>query len=410
MTAEIHESLAHIVGAQKLFGVHDPMGPGQNQRASLLSILPTEQDKMPVRSLTDSYDEVTIPIGSDVLLRELYLNSAKHIRLGKILEDLDIFAVWIAYKHNMDPSAGSSQMSPLSFVTANVDRIDVPPNVRFQSDKDIILRGHVVHVGKSSCDVSIEILQESSKTSQYEKLLQATFVMAARDSVSNTKVVINPLKPASPDEQKVYDLNKNLREEHHGRKSESLFVKPPTEDERKIMHDLFLKTVDPKSSSYRIGQKPRGSVWMNETRIKSMHICHPQSRNIFNKIFGGFLMREAFELAWCNVFMNTGTRPVLLAVDEITFERPVEIGSVLASTNMITYSKGKYVQSRVLSEVINPVDGSRQTTNTFNFTFVAPRGKVPEIYPKTYSEMMLYLTGKRFFEVSMKNREDMRNQ
>jgi acyl-coenzyme A thioesterase 9 len=57
-------------------------------------------------------------------------------------------------------------------------------------------------------------------------------------------------------------------------------------------------------------------MWIEETKIRTMHISHPEvnfivdvfisyfivlffkQRNLYNKIFGGYLMRKSFELAW----------------------------------------------------------------------------------------------------------------
>ena len=51
---------------------------------------------------------------------------------------------------------------------------------------------------------------------------------------------------------------------------------------------------------YRI--KPENSVWFEDAKLKNLIICQPENRNRFNKIFGGFIMRQAFELAWANAF------------------------------------------------------------------------------------------------------------
>lgn len=42
--------------------------------------------------MSDSYNEVIIPIGADEILREKYINYNGGIRFGRIMEDLDTFA------------------------------------------------------------------------------------------------------------------------------------------------------------------------------------------------------------------------------------------------------------------------------------------------------------------------------
>ena len=44
---------------------------------------------------------------------------------------------------------------------------------------------------------------------------------------------------------------------------------------------------------------------MEDNRLKNVIICFPEQRNLYNKIFGGFLMRQAFELAWTSVALFT---------------------------------------------------------------------------------------------------------
>lgn len=57
-----------------------------------LAYIAESQEELPVRSMSDSYSELVIPL-SDVAARQKYLNpSMKGIRFGRILEDLDTFS------------------------------------------------------------------------------------------------------------------------------------------------------------------------------------------------------------------------------------------------------------------------------------------------------------------------------
>ena len=44
---------------------------------------------------------------------------------------------------------------------------------------------------------------------------------------------------------------------------------------------------------------------MEQLKLKNVLVCNPESRNIHNKIFGGWLMRQAFELGKCITFYHT---------------------------------------------------------------------------------------------------------
>ena len=101
---------------------------------------------------------------------------------------------------------------------------------------------------------------------------------------------------------------------------DSLFKVPPNLEEQDIIHDFFLNTIDHKAMSFKARVKPGNSVWMEDAKLKNLIVCQPQNRNRselfechrkiahqifsrFNKIFGGFIMRQAFELAWANSYV-----------------------------------------------------------------------------------------------------------
>ncbi|EPY74080.1 hypothetical protein CB1_002303001 [Camelus ferus] len=211
------------------------------------------------------------------------------LRFGRILEDLDSLGVLICYMHTKIHSA---KMSPLSIVTALVDKIDMCKK-SLSPEQDIKFSGHVCWVGKTSMEVKIQMFQE---------------------------------------------------------------------------------------------------------------------RNIFNRIFGGFLMRKAYELGWataCNFgrlllwfsmlsFPDSGSRPFVVAVDDIMFQKPVEVGSLLFLSSQVCFTQENYIQVRVHSEVASLQDKEHMTTNVFHFTFMSEK-EVPLVFPRTYGESMLYLDGQRHF-------------
>ena len=77
-----------------------------------------------------------------------------------------------------------------------------------------------------------------------------------------------------------------------------------------------------------------------------------------------------------------------MAVDDIMFQRPVEIGSLLFLSAMVVYVEGNKIQTRVHAEVVDIHTGARETTNVFYFIFktkdqtAKPLGNV---VPKTYA-------------------------
>ncbi|XP_072440777.1 acyl-coenzyme A thioesterase 9, mitochondrial-like isoform X2 [Chiloscyllium punctatum] len=412
---DVRSRLQEIVGASKNWSDHLQ---STKERASLSNQLVSKQEDLPHRRMKDSYLEAYLPLGSQPNLREKYLNVHKHVRFGRILEDLDSFGVLISYTH----AKTDNPRSPFSIVTALVDEIDLVKKM-IRPDCDLKFTGNVTWVGKSSMEVQMHVSQYHDDV--YNPVLDATFVMVARDPANKSAAVINPLKPEGPEEENLFkqgNLNKAKRTKL---KETSLLKTAPNEEERNIIHNMFLGTLDMQTVSFRSRKLPANSVWMDQTKLKSLEICHPQhtwdysandiktystekspsahhiptsqERNIFNKIFGGFLMRKAFELAWANACVYGNSRPHAIAVDDILFQKPVEIGSLLYLSSQVCYTEDKYIQVRVHSEVVDPLTKEHSTTNIFHFTFGCET-EVKQVIPKTYGESMLYLDGKRHFK------------
>uniref|UniRef100_A0A671RU97 Acyl-CoA thioesterase 9, tandem duplicate 2 n=1 Tax=Sinocyclocheilus anshuiensis TaxID=1608454 RepID=A0A671RU97_9TELE len=170
----------------------------------------------------------------------------------------------------------------------------------------------------------------------------------------------------------------------------------PAAEERTLIHNLFLNTLDTRFLSRIL---PTNSVWMEDAKLKGLEICHPEERNIFNRIFGGFLMRKAYELGRANACAFAGCRPTVLAMDDILFRKPVEIGfyscCLLRLVTFVCYTEGMYIQVRVHSEELDPLTQQHNTTNVFHFT-VRLEKDVPAV-------SMLYLDGKKHFDGTMRN-------
>uniref|UniRef100_A0A2K6CB93 Acyl-CoA thioesterase 9 n=1 Tax=Macaca nemestrina TaxID=9545 RepID=A0A2K6CB93_MACNE len=343
---EVRDKLREIVGASTNWRDHVK---AMEERKLLHSFLAKSQDELPPRRMKDSYIEVLLPLGSEPELREKYLTVQNTVRFGRILEDLDSLGVLTCYMHNKIHSA---KMSPLSIVTALVDKIDMCKK-SLSPEQDIKFSGHVSWVGKTSMEVKMQMFQLHGD--EFCPVLDATFVMVARDSENKGPAFVNPLILESPEEEELF------------RQGECTLI--------------FL---------------PPNAVWMENSKLKSLEICHPQERNIFNRIFGGFLMRKAYELGWATACSFGGSRPFVVAVDDIMFQKPVEVGSLLFLSSQVCFTQNNYIQVRVHSEVASLQEKEHTTTNVFHFTFMSEK-EVPLVFPKTYGESMLYLDGQRHF-------------
>lgn len=56
---------------------------------------------------------------------------------------------------------------------------------------------------------------------------------------------------------------------------------------------------------------------------------HVQDKNRHGKVFGGYVMREATELAWMTALLHgDGNYPQYVHIDDVAFVRPIPVGSI----------------------------------------------------------------------------------
>ena len=70
-----------------------------------MKLLPSSQDELPYRKMSDSFDHAIIPLGQDLTLRDKYINPYGGVRMGRLLEDMDVFAVHLVFKHVLNPKS-----------------------------------------------------------------------------------------------------------------------------------------------------------------------------------------------------------------------------------------------------------------------------------------------------------------
>uniref|UniRef100_A0A670I4W7 Acyl-CoA thioesterase 9 n=1 Tax=Podarcis muralis TaxID=64176 RepID=A0A670I4W7_PODMU len=382
----VRNRLREIVGASTNWRDHVQ---AMNERKALHTLLAKNQADLPPRKMRDSYIEVILPLGSQPEIREKYLNVHNSVSLF-----YPFSTVLICYTHTKHEAG---QMSPLSIVTALVDKIglwkqDIRP------DCDIKFIGNVSWVGRTSMEVKMHMLQVVIFPYKNTAGITASFISSP---LCTGPAFVNPLILESPEEEKIFKEGEANKTRRVDSSRASLLKMAPTAEERNIVHDIFLNTLDPRTVSFRSRLLPPTAVWMEDAKLKGLEICHPQERNIFNRIFGGFLMRKAYELGWACAYSYGNSRPYVVAVDDIMFQKPVEIGSLLLLSAQVCYTEKNNAQVRVHSEVYDPATRVHHTTNVFHFTFML-ENEIPSIVPRTYGESMLYLDGKRHFDSAMK--------
>ena len=353
------------------------------------------------RRMTDSFSRLCIPI-SKPEIRERYVNSLNQIRMGRLLEDMDTLAYYIGYKHNNlvheeNVEDSLAKRAAFSIVTASIDRILIEH--RPLPNADIHLSGHISWVGNASMEATM-FIDQFDEEDKLRRVMKANMVLVALDPQLKTGTPVSPLLHDTAEEQSIFMEGEKNREKRMVVSQQSLMRSPPNAEESTLIHDLYLQTLDPSCHSFQGRYKPSNDVWMKDTSMKSLVICHPQKRNIHGNVYAGFLIRAALELAWAECWAFSRSKPYLLAVEDMIFRKPVRIGSLIWLHMSIGYTDGDLLQTRVTAEVSDPNDPSyRELTNVFHFLFRAPlksgRGVLPRIFPNTYGESMLFLDSRR---------------
>ncbi|KAL3423114.1 hypothetical protein PVAG01_04861 [Phlyctema vagabunda] len=360
----------------------------------------TKIDNSP-KTMSQSYHKVILPLARDPWLLDSYINSSGHIRLGTIFMDLDALAGVISFKHS-----GDAVMN----VTAAVDRITLKHPLT--SICDLELSGKVTYAtGRSSMELSLQVAKvpaEGEKAKEEDILMTCAFTMVSLDPVTKKAVSISPLRIENDEEQRLFDHGqKNYAAKKELAKS-TLRKNTPNDEESDLIHALWLRQLDyhdPNTAT----RKPENAMYMDATKVQSVQIMQPQYRNRSNfNIFGGFLLRTTFELAFTCASAISHTRPTFIALDPSTFENPVTVGSVLYLTAQVVYTDSPVVESgdpkassegstriqvRVDSKIRNVEHGETKPTGQFNYTFEVK--KDIKIIPESYSQFMMYLDARR---------------
>ena len=352
---------------------------------------PPKPDLTP-KSMADSHFSFVLPLAQDSWLLDTYANSNGQLRTGALLMDLDALSGVIAYKHTGEG---------VSTVTAAVDRITIRNPLKEICDLE--MGGQVSYAtGRSSMEITLYIAKAPEKRGQSVKpedvFMTCAFTMVSLDPVTKKPVNIAPLKVSTPAERALFSRG----EENYKRKKllrlENIIQKPPDAEESALIHKMWTDSLaydDVKSSA----EQPSNMTPMSKTTIHTTQIMQPINRNRHSwMIFGGYLLKQTFELAFTCAASFSHTRPRFLNLDPSTFEEPVPVGSVLYVSAGVTYTEpdssgGTRVQIMVRTHVRNVENVERKSTGTFFYTFHLDKDVT--VQPQSYSEFMRWVGGRR---------------
>ncbi|KAL8904234.1 MAG: hypothetical protein Q9171_007128, partial [Xanthocarpia ochracea] len=310
-------------------------GIDPTQRSSVPAT-PSNRDLTPKR-MSDSFHRVVwlfkvIPLAQDPWLLDNYLNANGQLRLGTIFMDLDALSGVIAYKHT-----GES----VTTVTAAVDRITI--NHPLTELCDLELSGQVTFAtGRSSMEISIQVAKVPEKGTSAKKedvLMTCAFTMVSLDPNTKKPVAICPLKVETEEEKRLFALGEKNSNIKKARAKTGLRKQTPNDEESDLIHAIWLRQLDYHDPNNPL-RKPPHTHYMSSTTLSSSQIMQPQYRNRHNfMIFGGYLLKTTFELAFCCAAAFSHSRPTFLSLDPSTFDNPVPVGSVLYLKATVAYTE-----------------------------------------------------------------------
>jgi len=330
----------------------------------------------------DTSREHVLPFSSDLALRRQFMIVKEpipgNLRFGRLLEVLDRVAADTALDH------ARRALPDARVVTAAVDEIVV----RHVADvtQDLACRARVNHVGRSSMEIGLRVESASSAA----HLASCYFTMVARDGDGPDAhgVEVPPLEPAD-ELERGRDRQAALRRE--GRRLEAASaVEPPTRDEYLLLAALHEAQESPGFAG-ALAARLVAETWER---------TYPEQENLSKVIFGGYIMRRAYELSSICAELVATHRPLVAAVNRINFFHPVQIGDKLHLRSCVSYTEGPAISVETSIERISRDRTARALSNSCLFTFVnvdgglAPCNVLP-VHPSNYAEDARYLRARR---------------
>lgn len=326
-----------------------------------------------------------LPFSTDPALARRFLardcEMVGNIRFGKLLETLDKVAenTALAYVHRFYPEA--------RVVTAAVDSIVLrnPADTKH----DLVFSAQINHVGKSSMEVGIRV-EGLGTGSGHDHLASCYFTMVARSTeIGEVKsLTLPPLKYEHELDVKRYRKAELRRQAYREGLAKS-------EEMPSLEEYLFLKKLHKEQEAAGFCGLRAGSLVLESTGR-----AYPEQENVPKTIFGGYLIRRAYELAALAAEMVAPNRAVPCLVNRINFNQPVLLGDQLKFSARVVYTGKDTISVQSDIERFSRTDHDKALSNSCLFTFrnvdadMQPQ-PVPFIYPVTYAEDARFLNAYR---------------
>jgi acyl-CoA hydrolase len=326
----------------------------------------------------------TLPFSTDAAVRRSFMlldaPVRGNIRFGKLLEVLDKLAEEqaLAYVRRAYPGA--------RVVTAAVDQIQVlaPADI----DRDLVFRARINFVGRTSLEVGIRVEHPADGASPPVHIASCYFTMVARDEAEAASLEIPGFTPAG--ELSETRWAKAIERREGRRRDLQAAAEPPTREEFDLLQSLHAAQEAPGF----------GGLRARDLATSGWERMYPEQENVPRKIFGGYLIRKAYEQSSICAELVAPDRPIIVSVNRINFPQPVRMGDKLHFQSRVVHSGGNSVCVETDILRVGLDRGQAALSNTCVFTFVNVDGPlrprpVPLVHPATYREDAAFLAAHR---------------
>ena len=358
----------------------------------------------PVGTSSHAAIETTWPVSTDpVLAKDVRnLQDWAAVRLGKFYEALDALTGDSAYLHILnggggadDDGADDRSKGRLALVTAG--HYFSRKVGRTLPDQDFVLRCYPTHVGNSSIEIRTDAFQNGHLMNFCHTIMVCLDPETHRPVKGKLPPLLDdPMDRFQTERSELAELHAQIRrcraEDSMSLSSRNL-THPPTEEEMRGVHEM-----------QRNNASRAHYVKVSDNTHSNKTVVFPEMRNLHGKTFGGFVVAQAFDLAYMAAeYYTRGRRFVSLGVDEATFLMPVGIGDLLNFQTRVVHADAGTGVFRVTVNVdvldrADPAAGRpKSRTNFLRFIFASNPSEDPvqPLLPESYEEILSYVSAAR---------------
>jgi acyl-coenzyme A thioesterase 9 len=154
--------------------------------------------------------------------------------------------------------------------------------------------------------------------------LEAYFTFVTLHPETKKAISIPPLIPETDEERAHFELGAvKAQARKEARRNKVELGRPLSEQSLKIdaRAKRLLEEAGPLLQMPSLADP--NTMLISQTLQSNAMVAQPQARNLHDRIFGGFLMRRAFELAFATAYLFGGDKPRFLEVDDISFDKVI---------------------------------------------------------------------------------------